>query len=280
MQFLQILDDLLAFVNMHVSEANLWSGSHPLDQIRNEADTAVAHFCGLSWKITASRDIAQRLDMINAQELDDESRRFLHLARRDARRAGADLSKEDRMKYLTIRLQLEDLDRQFEGNIAQDNGRVLVDAKVLKDLQEDLGDLDVDPSSGLVVIPATSEAAMTVLQKCPDDTTAERIYKAMYSVAPANEEVLRRMMEIRHQQAELLGYDNYIDFALEVDPLFDATTVKNYLVGVSADKRRCRPGPRRKPCPISCGARGDPCKRGIFCTPRSSFSNDDCKVSI
>lgn len=95
---------------MHTSEAKLWSSSHPLDQIRGEANTAVAHFGGLLWKITASLDIARRLDMIDPREWGNESRQFLHLSRRDARRAGADLSQEHRMKYLTIRLQLERLE--------------------------------------------------------------------------------------------------------------------------------------------------------------------------
>lgn len=100
-------------------------------------------------------------------------------------------------------------------------------------MQEELENLIVDPSTGLVAIPATSEAAITLLQKRDDDTTAQRIHKATYSAAPANEEVLRRVVEVRYQHATLVGYANYVDFALDIDPLLDATTVREFLVKAS-----------------------------------------------
>jgi Zn-dependent oligopeptidase len=233
LEFLHILDDLNAFIKMHNSEAELWRGSHPVDQMRDEADTAIAFFDGLLRKIKASRDIAQRLDNIKVREMDEGSRRFLDLSRRNARRAGAFLDKEERKEFRLIRSQLEDLEGQFERNIAQDDSRVWIGAKVMDDMDEDFEDFDVDPSTGLVAIPATSEAAITLLRTCEDDATAEKMYKAMYNVAPANEEVLQRMLELRYQEAKLLGYHSYIDYAMEIDTLVDATTVREHLLEAS-----------------------------------------------
>lgn len=233
LEFLHILDDLSAFIKMHISEAEWWRGNHPLDQTRDEADTAIAFFDGLLRKINASREIAQRLNKIESQDLDEGSRRFLDISRRDARRAAAYLGKEERKEYRMIRSQLEDLEAQFELNIAQDRSQVWMEAIVLDDMHEEPEEFDLHPSTRLVAIPATSAAAITLLQNCEDDKIAEQMYRAMYNIAPANDDVLQRLMEFRYRQAKLLGYDSYIEYALEFDTLFNATTVREYLIEAS-----------------------------------------------
>ncbi|KAJ9115992.1 hypothetical protein QFC24_006833 [Naganishia onofrii] len=86
-----------------------------------------------------------------------------------------------------------------------------------------------DPSTGLAKIPAQGSDYRTFLEYCQNDTYSEQIYKAYRNRAPDNEEDLQRMIELRYQQAKILGYASFADYAMEVgmltDPLVARATI-------------------------------------------------------
>ena len=66
-----------------------------------------------------------------------------------------------------------------------------------------------------------------------DDAAAERACKDVYSLAPQNEQIIQRMLELRHKRAQSLGYANFAGYALESDTLVDPKTFRKDLAKAS-----------------------------------------------
>lgn len=214
-KFLHLLDDLIAFANMHKAQGELWESSHPVSGIRSEPQKARELFDGLLVRITSSPALGKILENLKGEGLDDPSRRFLEHSKQKAHRSGAFLSKEERKQFRAVSDQVEALRDQFLENIE-------VDMKAFQCPRKDRPD-NVEGRDKDVVKVVNPE----------NDKIAERACKATYSLAPQNEQVIQRMVELRYRRARLLGYANFVKFALGPDTLVNVKTIRDDLAKAS-----------------------------------------------
>lgn len=218
LKFLHLLDDLIAFTKLHQVQAELWESSHPVSEMRSEAQKARVCFEGLLGRAVSSPALGRILENVKGRDLDDHGRRFLERAKREARRSGAFLSKEDRKEFRAVSDQLEALQEKFRQNVRGEEGTVC-------ECVEEGGCAIVKEADTARVLAQSSEPK--------DEAEVERAYKATYSIAPQNEQFVQRMVELRHKRARLLGYANFVEYALEAETLVDHKTIRNELAKAS-----------------------------------------------
>lgn len=236
LDFLHDVDDLIAFVKLQSSEAGFWSYNHPDEEMNAAGDFVRSAAQRLLVEITSSPGIAKHLETVVAEGLDGESQRFLEFAKREARRSGAYLNEKDQAAFKANNIELEGLKQEFI--MIEEEPYLWVQPELLDCMPSDFRETHKpNPSTGQVKVSVNASDYVTFVEYCEDDETVEKLYKLRESMAPKNEQVLKSILELRGQQAKLLGYPSYADYALEFGMISSPQTVRGLLVGAN-DKAR------------------------------------------
>lgn len=167
----------------------------------------------------SSPALGRILENLEVNDLDEKGRRFLATAKREARRSGAFLSKEERKEFRAIDDELETLQVDFQNSV-EDSERASRGTRKKEFVDVKVTELDLDQVGSDVRPPM-------------DDAFAERTFNDVYSITPQNEQVIQRMVELRHKRAQLLGYANFVEFALQSDTPVDPKTFRKELAEAS-----------------------------------------------
>lgn len=231
---LKRLDQLFAFVDFQMSEAGLWQNYHPQDEMRKQAEVVEAAASALWREIGASPSLARLIEETPSKHLDAVGSRYHKLAKRDARRAGAYLDDEARTQFRTNAAELQDLVQAFQRRINEDDSHLMVEPEQLELMPLDYRNSHpVDPATGTVKISVQTSDYSTFMLYSEDDTVKEKLWQLSMNRAPDNEEGLKRMIELRYQQARLLGYDSFAQFSMETCMLSDPVTTRSLLVDIN-----------------------------------------------
>ncbi|MCL7743960.1 oligopeptidase A [Guyparkeria hydrothermalis] len=190
----------------------------------------------------AYRAVSERDDF---SELSVEQRRVVDNALRDFRLAGVDLPPSDKERYKALKSELSQLTTRFANN--------LLDAT-------NAWSLDIDDESRLAGLPESARAMfraaadrdgqsgwrvtlempsfLAVMTHAEDRSLRETLYEAFVTrasdVGPHagewdNGPVMDRILAIRHELAQLLGFDNYAQRSLATKMASDPAQVLGFL---------------------------------------------------
>ena len=149
-----------------------------------------------------------------------EQRKVLENEIRDFRLGGAELPMEKKKELEAIDLELSELSNRFSQN--------LLDATNAYELiVTDPADVEGIPESDLAAAAFEEEGAtrwrftlqipsyLAYMTYGPNRRLREELYRAYVTRAPENAEVIDRILELRRQKAELLGFGSYAEYALQ-----------------------------------------------------------------
>lgn len=155
-------------------------------------------------------------------------------------RNGALLSAEDKDKFRALSERLSELGTTFSQNTLKstnaykkviDNEEDLkgVPERALKNYKQAAEDAGLQDKWLIKLSPPPSD----ILSHCENRALREEIYLAMSNVAFSGEEdnraVVLEMVKLRHEKAQLLGFDNYASFVLEERMTKNTDTVMAFL---------------------------------------------------
>ena len=165
-------------------------------------------------------------DTDEADALPPIERRHLDTILRDFRRAGADLSTADKEKLSAIRLEISRLEHKFSENV--------IDAtKAFSLLIEDGSRLEGVPEAdreearrkgaeqGLEgwLLTLDYPSVEAIIKHAHDRELRREIYTAFVRRGAegefANGEIMARLLRLRRELAEVLGYSDFVDYRLE-----------------------------------------------------------------
>ena len=200
-----------------------------LEEIRSEmAPRLSAH----NDQILLNGDLFKRIQAIaearDSLELDPESYRLAGKYYEDFVRAGAQLSDEDKERLKAMNSELASLQTTFSQNVLNE----VNDSAVVVDTVEELAGLSEDAIAaaasaaadrdleGKYVITLLNTTGQPPLAKLENRALRERIYQA--SIARGNRggeydnrAVLSKILKLRAERAQLLGYENHAAYSLE-----------------------------------------------------------------
>jgi peptidyl-dipeptidase Dcp len=163
-----------------------------------------------------------------SMELDPESLRLIEENYRDFIRAGAKLSAEDKEKLKAMNAELASLQTQFSQNVLKE----VNDSAVLVDSREELAgmsDTAIEAAAaaakekgmeGKYLIALLNTSQQPPLASLENREVRQRIMEASLARGSRggeydNREILTKVVKIRAERAQLMGYANHAAFSLE-----------------------------------------------------------------
>ena len=235
------LDDMMARLDGATNLPAFMAYVHTDSEIREAAQGAIQTWS--DWSI----DFATNVDLYNAikayadtnPELTGEQARMLKHTMRDYRRSGMSLSPEDREKLKTIQKELGTLTIEFDTNIREDKTIVPIPCDGLPGVPQDVVD-------GLEVVNDMYQVTLDyptfgpILDYCSDSETRRKVRFAYSKRAGLeNVEILERIIKLRDEASDLLGYATTADYETETKMSKNAATVADFY-------KKLRPVVRKK----------------------------------
>jgi len=196
--------------------------------------------------ISMNPKLFEKIDYVyqhrNEMGLDDQQIRVVEKYHQDFVRSGAALPKEQQDELSKINEQLSTLSLQFGNNLLKENSGF----KLVIDNADDLAGLPqgsieaaaqqakADGMEGKWVFTLSKPSLIPFLQYADNRDLREKLYKAYYNRGDNgneydNKELIKQMLKLRQQKAQLLGYDNHANYVLAVNMAHDAATVDQFL---------------------------------------------------
>jgi peptidyl-dipeptidase Dcp len=179
-------------------------------------------------------------------ELDPESYRLIEENHRDFIRAGAQLSEADKEKLKAMNAEMASLQTKFSQNVMNEVNA----SAVLVDNREELAgmsDTKIDAAAeaakakdmeGKYLIALRNTSQQPPLSSLEDRALRQRIMEASLARGSHggdfdNREILTRVVKIRAERAQLLGYENHAAYGLETQTARTTEAVNARLAGLT-----------------------------------------------
>jgi len=198
---------------------SIHANAHPDEAVRALAEELEQEVAAFGTELSLDREVFAVLERVDAASIEDEqARRLIEHAVRDYRRSGIDQDDAARARIGELREELVKVGQEFDRNI-------MVLGKSFR-IEEGAAGLAGLPDDFIASHPPAEDGSIT-LSTDPNDrvpfmTYAERgDLRQAYSLAantrayPENLPILKRLMELRHELAQLLGYASWADYVTE-----------------------------------------------------------------
>ena len=215
-----------AFTYYGIFSSNL--SSPEFREIQKELSPKISEY---SSKISQNEQLFQRIKAVYEQSqekaLDSAEQRTIDLIYKDFEMDGANLSEEDKKRYAEINKELSELYTQFSNNVlADEEGYVTyIDSTQLSGLPESYIKSAASAASerdhqGEFAITNTRSSMDPFLTYSDERELREKVWRTYYSRGNNgdnhdNNQVIKKILELRDERVALLGYDNYAQWRLQ-----------------------------------------------------------------
>lgn len=224
------LDDMMARLDNASNIPAFMAYVHPDAGIRDASQGAAQMWS--DWSI----DFATNVDLYNVIKayadttpvLVGEQARMLEHTIRDYRRSGMSLSAEDREKLIAIQKELGTLEIEFDTNIREDKTIIPIPIGDLEGVPQYVID-SIEVKDGMYQVTLDYPTFGPILDYCSVAKTRKNVRFAYSKRAgKKNVEILERILKLRDEASDLLGYATTADFETEVKMSKDAATVAKF----------------------------------------------------
>ncbi len=233
-------DSTFAANDAIVSRALTWANqvgtiteTHPDKAMRDAARDAEMKL--EAWFITLDyrEDIYRVLQAFAATKptLDAQEQRLMDYALRDYRRAGLNLPPAEKQKVEQLRKKLSELEQQFSRNINEARAPIDFTAEELAGVPASLLDSPGvrQPDGRFRVQPHITFHAVIIAENADQPETRKRVNIARSRLAlEKNIPVLAKLVALRAEIAERLGYKSWADYRIEVRMAGSAATALTF----------------------------------------------------
>ncbi len=213
--------------------AGLLSNVHPVEAVRTACEDTEVEVDRLRTELTQDKALYDVFDQLPAQQtgaLDPLAERLLEKTLQDFTRAGVDRDDATRARLTEINERLTALNLEF-SRVARDDVRITTATP---------DQLDGLPPDWLEEHPVNEKGLVEITTDYPDALPARMFAKdpavrRAVTVAglergwPHNDEVLKEMFALRHELANLVGYDDWPAFDAAVKMIGDGPAIPEFI---------------------------------------------------
>ena len=234
-QVLQRWNDASIALSEAFSASSSMANVHPDPAVRSAAEAAEQEAQKVDTDLSLDRDLYDVLVAADPAGLDADASRLLAHTLRDFRRAGVDRDDATRSRLREISERLTTLTQDFARNIREDVRSVAVRPTALDGLPQDYVDAHPPGADGLVRITTDYPDYVPFRTFSTDAAARRELLLAFLNRAwPGNDAVLREMLDLRAEQARLLGYDDWPDYDTEVKMIRRGQAVADFIERITA----------------------------------------------
>ena len=205
-------------------------------ELREAYETAQPKVIQFINKLGQSKPIYEAFKSLQASEswnsLENAQKRIVETAIKEAELSGVALTGETRDKFNKIKLELAELSTKFSNHVLDATKAFklkLTTEKEVEGLPASLlslaaqtaraeGEDNVTPETGPWLITLDYPSYVPFMKYSSQRDLREKVYKAFISRASSgeldNKPLIERILELRKQQAEILGYNTYAEVSL------------------------------------------------------------------
>ena len=223
-------------VALQIAEASqvpyLLAEAHP-----DEAVTAAAKLCEpkidkLTTALYLDADLASVIRAYAARNepLTGERKRLLADVLRDLRRNGLELPADKQKELRRLNEEIVTLGQKFSSNLAASNGTLEIRPSQLEGLPAEYVAKHKPNDRGKIELSVDYPEYFPFITYAVDRKAALELYVAFTNRGgQQNVEVLERLLTLRHQKAQLLGYATWADYAVEPRMAKTSRAVRGFL---------------------------------------------------
>ena len=225
-------------VNLALSNAfavaSLLANVHPEEPVRSRGEKAEQDAQKLQTDISLDRGLYEMLAAVDDAELDADARRVLTLSLRDFRRAGVDQDDAVRARVRELSERQTELAQQFSKNIRDGVRSILLDPAQLEGLPEDFVESHRPGADGRVVVTTEYPDYVPYMTFGKDRAArADLLMEYRNRAWPENDTLLRELLEMRREQATILGYDGWPSYDAEVKMIGTGPAIPEFIDRIS-----------------------------------------------
>jgi thimet oligopeptidase len=203
--------DTLQLVMGDVSnEMGLIMQVSPVKAVRDAAEACVPKISDVATAVSLSRPIYDRLAAIPTKGLDKKTAYTLSHQLLEYKLSGVDKDEATRAKVKDLTTRITATGLKFDANIRDDKGDVTFKPEELKGLPQDWLDKHKPGADGLVHVTYDYPDSLPIFDYADIRATRKKMMEGYANRGyPANDAVLKSLLELRYDLARTLGYPDY-----------------------------------------------------------------------
>ncbi|NPA12995.1 MAG: M3 family metallopeptidase, partial [Aquificae bacterium] len=230
----QLMQVKLEFLFSPIAHLNYVKNSKKTQEVYS---SLLPHITEYYTELGQNRDLYESFKEIYQREgegLPQEQKKVLQDLIKDFELSGVGLEDEKREKVKQINIKLSQLQNQFAQNLLEATDSYKMDIHNFEDVKElpktELEMAKVEENGKtLYRFTLHQPSYIAYMTYGSNREKREQLYKAYTTRAPENEKVLEEILALRHQKANLLGFENYAQLSLQTKMAKDPEQVIQFL---------------------------------------------------
>ena len=239
-QILELNNKLSIQLQDSMATAGLMQNVHPDASIREAARKCEQEVSEFASELGRNRKLYDLYAAIDASGFDANTKRLVAHELRAFRRSGVDRDQKTRDRLKQIDEKLTKLGQQFGKNITEDVRHILVKREDMDGLPADYIKAHAPDKDGNIKITTNYPDLFPFLDYAKSTEKRREIYMENRSRGgEKNETILKEILTLRHEKANLLGYKTWADYITEDKMIKNAQAVTDFINKIVkvADKR-------------------------------------------
>lgn len=235
-QFLEGLNQLHIAQDSALGKSSLYRNVHPSADVRNAANECFQNFYALKTETQLSVPLYQKIKRLNTKDLPATDLVFVEKMIAQYERLGVGLDQQKRQALKLLDIKIRQLGQEFSQNIREDERKIaLDDPALLKGLPQDFIDAHPANDKGQIHLTTNYPDYHPVMRYAENDRVRLELYKLFRKRGyPQNGPVLKKLLQARHQYAQILGYSSFAEFITADQMIGSATEAQAFLDKLNA----------------------------------------------
>ncbi|PFG31908.1 M3 family metallopeptidase [Paramicrobacterium agarici] len=234
LEVLELWNDAERVISTASGFTSLFAEVHPDPSVRELSEEKSQAIIAFLTERGQDRELYGVLASVDTAELDAEAARLLEHVLRDFRRSGVDRDGATRARLTEISERSTIVGQRFSRTIRDDVRSLQLRPEQLDGLPEDYRNEHPADADGLVTITTDYPDTIPFLTFATDRDARHAVSRQFNSRAwPANDALLHEMLDLRAEQARLLGYDSWPDFDTEDKMIGTGAAVADFIERIS-----------------------------------------------
>ena len=236
---LKPLNQMFADIDATFGWTQLIANTHPDQTAREAAEACERDVQQLITEINLDPGVFAAVNAVATDGLAPGAQRFVERVKREIERAGGDKDEATRARLEALAKEMVEVGQTFSRTIREDVRKLeITDAARLKGLPEDFIKAHQPDEDGKIVL-TTNYPDYFPVQRYAEDESLRRELLVLFSSRghPANDKWLKRLLELRKEKANILGFDTWADYMADDKMVKSAAAIEKFTNDVAAIAR-------------------------------------------
>lgn len=229
------LNSLQILIEKTVYHAGLVAYVFPKEDMRKSGEVCEQKFTSFISELNLSRALYDKIAQTKVDKLTEIDRRYREKTLQNFRLSGVNLDQRKREQVKLLQDEIVALGQTFDRNIRESEAYLeLKNALDLAGLPQDYIDRHKPSSDGIIKISTKSTDYFPFMQFAESDALRQKFYLIYNQRAATNADVLQKLLQKRHELANLLGFSTFAELITSDKMIGSPSNAQQFIDKVAA----------------------------------------------